>query len=86
MHNGAEYGWHIFIKYARLAGRKVDCIPCTNERYISFTIDFIAYTFTNKDGELVQIKRKLRFIDSLRLLNRNLEAHSNVCLPTISEQ
>ena len=45
MHNGGRYDWHIFIRYAELAGRKVDCIPCTDERIHFFLHRFYRLYF-----------------------------------------
>ena len=66
-HNLQGYDAHLFIKQlARLEG-KLECIPSTEEKYISFSKDI-------KVGEInsVDITFKIRFIDSFKFLQTSL--------------
>ena len=75
LHNLSGYDCHLFIK--KLAGKdgeKINCIPKTEEKYISFSKEIIVDTFEDKKGNLVQVKRELRFIDSFKFMASSLDA------------
>ena len=47
------------------------------ENYISFTKQFIVNKFVNEEGKEVEVKRELRFIDSLRFMASSLDKPSS---------
>jgi hypothetical protein len=47
---------------------EIKCIPNNEEKYISFTKEIVVGSFVNKKGGLTQIKRSIRFIDSLKFM------------------
>ncbi len=52
---------------------KINCIPNNEEKYISFTKEFVIDSFTNKDGEEKEVKHELRFIDSFKYMASSLD-------------
>ena len=73
-HNLSGYDSHLFVK--KLAGGNINCIPCNEEKYISFSREVIVDKFVNKEGKSVQVKRELRFIDSFRFMASSLDTLS----------
>ena len=67
LHNLSGYDAHLFIKNLGKSKGKIDCIPNSEEKYISFKKEIVVDTFINKEGETKNGKRELRFIDSLNL-------------------
>ena len=55
----------------------ISCIPNNEENSISSTKQVIADKFVNKEGKEVKVKRKLRFIDSLRFMVASLDKLSS---------
>ena len=55
----------------------ISCIPNNEENYISVTKQVIVDKFINKDGKKVNVKRELRFIDSLRCMASSLDKLSS---------
>ena len=51
----------------------ISCIPNNEENYISFTKQVIVDQFVNKKRKEVNVKRELRFIDSLRFMSSTLD-------------
>ena len=76
LHNLSGYDSHLFIK--RLAGtnasEKINCIPKTDEKYISFSKEIIVGTHEDQEGKQVQVKRELRFIDSFKFMASSLDS------------
>ena len=72
-HNLAGYDSHLFIKNLGKTEGEIDCIPNNEEKYISFTKKIIVDTFTNKEGEEIEVKRDLRFIESFKFLSTGLD-------------
>ena len=70
-HNLSGYDSHLFIK--KLKGN-ISCIPCTEEKYISFSETIVFDTYTNKKEIECEIKLELRFIDSFRFMPTSLDA------------
>ena len=70
-HNLSGYDSHLFIK--KLSGGKLNCIPNNEEKYISISKEIKVGEFIGKDGKTHEVKRELRFIDSLRFMGRSLE-------------
>ena len=72
-HNLQGYNAHLFIKQlSRLPG-DLDCIPSTEEKYISFSkyIKVDEYK-SRRTGEMVSLNFEIRFIDSLKFLQTSL--------------
>ena len=67
-HNLSGYDSHLFIKTFGNSEGDISCIPNNEENYISFTKQVIVDKFVNKEGRKVNVKRELRFIDSLRFM------------------
>ena len=55
----------------------ISCIPNNEENYISFTKQVIVDKFVNKEGKEVNVKRELRFIDSLRFMASSFDKLSS---------
>ena len=71
-HNLQGYDAHLFIKQlARLEG-KLDCIPSTEEKYISFSKTIKVGEFKNIDGSVFPINFEIRFLDSFKFLQTSL--------------
>ena len=83
-HNLSGYGSHLFIKTLRYSEGDISCISNNEENYISFTKQVIFDKFANEEGKNVNIKRELRFIDSLRLMASSLnKLYSNMNIDQI---
>ena len=67
-HNLSGYDSHLFIKTMGNSKGDIFCIPNSEENYISFTKQVIVDKFVNKKGKEVNVKRELKFIDSLRFM------------------
>jgi len=75
-HNLSGYDSHLFIKKLRGNNEeKINCIPNSEEKYISFSREVIVDKY-KKDGEEKTVRRELRFIDSFRFMPSSLEALS----------
>ncbi|XP_074026512.1 uncharacterized protein [Leptinotarsa decemlineata] len=72
-HNLSGYDCHLFIKELYKNKDKVDVIPQTNEKYISFTKHLFTHSYTDKDGRVKKNYLKMRFIDSFRFMPSSLE-------------
>ena len=71
------YGSLLFIKTLGNSEADISCIPNNEENYISFTKPVIVDKFVNKEGKEVNVKRELRFIDSLRFMASSLDKLSS---------
>ena len=76
-HNLSGYDSHLFIKTLGNSEGDISCIPKNEENYISFTKQVIVYKFVNKEGSEINVKRELRFIDSLRFMASSLDKLSS---------
>jgi len=72
-HNLSNYDTHLFIK--KLKG-KINCIPSSEEQYVSFSKKLHIYSSTNEDGENVDVFKEIRFIDSFKFMASSLDALS----------
>ena len=73
-HNLQNYDSHLFIKNLGFTRGEINCIPKTEEKYISFSKDIIVDEFVSKETQkTVFVKRQLRFIDSLKFMSSSLE-------------
>ena len=72
-HNLQGYDAHLFIKQlARLKGN-LDCIPSTEEKYISFSKSFkVDEYYSSKVGKMVDVNFEIRFLDSFKFLQTSL--------------
>ena len=72
-HNLQGYDAHLFIKQlARLPG-DLNCIPSTEEKYISFSKSIKVDEYrSNKSGLMVPINFEIRFLDSFKFLQTSL--------------
>ena len=73
-HNLQNYDSHLFIKNLGGTEGEINCIPKTEEKYISFSKDIVVDKFVNKENQqIVYVKRQLRFIDSFKFMASSLE-------------
>ena len=73
-HNLSGYDSHLFIKNLGKSEGKIDCIPNNEEKYISFTKEIIVDKFIDEEKKEVEVKRKIRFIDSFKFMATNLDS------------
>ena len=76
-HNLCGYDNHLLFKTLGNSEGDISCIINNEENYISFTKHVIVDKFVNKEGKIVNIKREMRFIDSLRLMASSLDKLSS---------
>ena len=76
-HNLSGYDSHLFIKNLGFTDGNIDCIPNNEEKYISFTKNIVAGSYTNKEGKTKPIKHKIRFIDSFKFMSTSLDSLVN---------
>ena len=71
-HNLQGYDAHLFIKQlARLEG-KLDCIPSTEEKYISFSKTIKVGEYKDCSGSSFDVNFEIRFLDSFKFLQTSL--------------
>ena len=71
-HSLSGYDSHLFIKTLENSEGDISSMPSNEENYISFTQQVIIDKFVNKEEKEVNVKRELRFIDSLRFMAASL--------------
>ena len=71
------YNSHLFIKTLGNSEEDISCIPNNEETYFSFTKQVIVDKFVNQEEKDVNVKRELRFIDSLRFMASSLDKLSS---------
>ena len=76
-HNLSGYDSHLFINTLGNSEGDISCIQNNEENYISFTKQVIGDKFMNEEGKEVNVKRELRFIDSLRFMASSLDKLSS---------
>ena len=80
-HNFSGYDCYLFNKKLRTdPGEEINCIPKTEENYISFSKKIIVDKFTkNEDGkeEEIIVKREIRFLDSYKFMAASLDSLVN---------
>ena len=76
-HNLSGYDSHLFIKTLGNSKGDISCILTNEENYISLTKQVIVDKFVNKEWKEVNVKRELRFIDSLRFMASSLDKLSS---------
>ena len=75
--NLSGYDSHLFTKTLGNSEGNISFVPNNEENYISFTKQVIVDKFENKEGKEVNVKRELRFIDSLRFMASSLDKLSS---------
>ena len=77
-HNLEGYDSHLFVKCLGLTEGDINCIPKTDEKYISFTkkTPMETYKDVRSDGSVVEktIHLEMRFIDSLKFTLKSLDS------------
>ena len=79
-HNLPGYYSHLSIKTLGNSEGYISCIPNNEENYISlqfFTKQVIVDNFVSKEELEVNVKRELRFIDTLRFMTASLDKFSS---------
>ena len=73
-HNLANYDSHLFITKlaSKFNGEKVEVIPTNEQKYISFTKFSQVDRYKDEKGKDKNIYFRLRFVDSLKFINRGL--------------
>ena len=71
-HNLQGYDAHLFIKELAKIPGKLDCIPSTEEKYISFSKHVKVGEFKGVSGKMIDITFEIRFIDSFKFLQTSL--------------
>ena len=72
-HNLQGYDAHLFIKKLSSLKGELNCIPSTEEKYISFSKKIKVDEYkSRKTGEMVSLNFEIRFIDSFKFLQTSL--------------
>ena len=71
-HNLQGYDAHLFIKQLAKIPGKLDCIPSTEEKYISFSKHIKVGEYKDTKGLIHSITFEIRFIDSFKFLQTSL--------------
>ena len=71
-HNLQGYDAHLFIKELSKIDGKLDCIPSTEEKYISFSKHIKVGEYKHISGEYYPITFEIRFLDSYKFLQSSL--------------
>ena len=71
-HNLQGYDAHLFIKELSKIKGKLDCIPSTEEKYISFSKHIKVGEYKNISGDICSITFEIRFLDSYKFLQSSL--------------
>ena len=72
-HNLQGYDAHLFIKQLSGIQGELNCIPSTEEKYISFSKKIKVDEYkSRKTGEMVSLNFEIRFIDSFKFLQTSL--------------
>ena len=58
--------------FIKKLGGDINCIPLTDEKYISFSKKIHIYDFL-KDEKTIHVNKYLRFIDSFKFIHSSLE-------------
>ena len=72
-HNLQGYDAHLFIKELACLPGELNCIPSTEEKYISFSKKIKVDEYkSRKTGEMISLYFEIRFIDSFKFLQTSL--------------
>jgi len=69
----SNYDSHLFIK--KLQGKNINVIAQTEEKYTAFNVELNLGTF-EKDGQTINVKKELRFLDSFKFMTSSLDSLS----------
>ena len=72
-HNLEEYDSHLFVKSLGISKGNINCIPKTDEKYISFSKNIVMGMFINGFGKEVEENLEIRFLDSLKFTLKSLD-------------
>ena len=73
-HNLEGYDSHLFVKSLGFSEGKINCIPKTDEKYISFSKEIVMETLTDKNGKEQEKTLEIRFLDSLKFTLKSLDS------------
>ena len=83
LHNLSGYDCHLFIKKLKTScGDEINCIPKTEENYISFSKQVIVDSYVDEEGKEKPVKRELRFIDTFKFMAASLDSLSKNLSPS----
>ena len=72
-HNLQGYDAHLFIKQLACLPGELDCIPSTEEKYISFSKKIKVDEYrSRRNGDIIPLYFEIRFIDSFKFLQTSL--------------
>ena len=71
-HNLQGYDAHLFIKQLSKLEGDLNCIPSTEEKYISFSKTIKVGEYKHKCGNILPINFEIRFLDSFKFLQTSL--------------
>ena len=71
-HNLQGYDAHLFIKQLASLEGDLQCIPSTEEKYISFSKHIKVGEYKDISGKIIPINFEIRFIDSFKFLQTSL--------------
>ena len=72
-HNLQGYDAHLFIKQLACLPGELNCIPSTEEKYISFSKKIKVDEYrSRRNGEMIPLYFEIRFIDSFKFLQTSL--------------
>ena len=71
-HNLQGYDAHLFIKQLAKIDGKLDCIPSTEEKYISFSKTIKVGEYKHISGDVLPINFEIKFLDSFKFLQTSL--------------
>ena len=71
-HNLQGYDSHLFIKQLAKIDGELDCIPSTEEKYISFSKNIKVGEYKHISGKIISINFEIRFLDSFKFLQTSL--------------
>ena len=72
-HNLQGYDAHLFIKQLACLPGELNCIPSTEEKYISFSKKIKVDEYrSRRNGETIPLYFEIRFIDSFKFLQTSL--------------
>ena len=82
-HNLQGYDAHLFIKQPACLSRDLNCIPSTEEKYISFSKKIKVHKYkSRRTGETVSLSFEIRYKDSYKFLQSSLANLVSNLLPS----
>ena len=64
----------VFVKSLGLSEGKINCVPKTDEKYISFSKSIVMETYTDEDGKEHEKTLEIRFLDSFKFTLKALDS------------